>query len=116
MKKNRSFNQEQLAKPIAMMTGGELLELLDAHAAQKETENKKKEAVYLHGLKELAQYLGVSLPTVNRLRKAGVFDLATVQRGKILLFELDKVVECLDSTPNKNHKQMLNRLSNMKHG
>lgn len=112
---NKVLKQDQLSKPVAMMTGGELLELLDAHAAKKEIESKKKEVMYLRGLKELAKYLGVSLPTVNRLRKAGVFDLATVERGKILLFELEKVVECLDSTPNKNHKKMLNRLNNMKH-
>lgn len=111
MERTNKINPELLAKPIVMMTCGEFLDLLDAYIAAKEVENKKKEVVYLHGLKELAQYLGVSLPTVNRLRKAGVFDLATIQRGKILLFEMDKVVECLDSTPNKAHKKMVARLN-----
>lgn len=111
MKKVNHINSELLTKPIVMLTCGEFLELLDAYIASKEAENKKKEVTYLHGLKELAHYLGVSLPTVNRLRKAGVFDIATIQRGKILLFEMDKVMECLDSASNKNHKKMVARLN-----
>lgn len=111
MERTNKINPELFAKPIVLLTCGEFLELLDAYIASKEVEDKKKGFVYLHGLKELAQFLGVSLPTVNRLRKAGVFDLATIQRGKILLFEMDKVVECLDSTPNKNHKKMVARLN-----
>ncbi|MCQ2268140.1 MAG: DUF3853 family protein [Bacteroidaceae bacterium] len=111
MERTNKINPELLAKPIVMLTCREFLELLDAYFVAKGVDKKKKEIVYLHGLKELAEYLGLSLPTVNRLRNAGVFDLATIQRGRILLFEMDKVVECLDSTPNKNHKKMVARLN-----
>lgn len=82
-------------KPLAWLTVREFVEILNSNRPSKEV-IPVKEPEYLRGQKELAQYISVSISTVARLRAEGVFDDITIERGKIILFEKDKIMECLN--------------------
>lgn len=50
----------------------------------------------LRGHKALAEFFGVSLRTVTKWRAEGVIDDALiVNHGRILIYDTDKVEECL---------------------
>lgn len=58
---------------------------------------------YIYGLKGLAQLLGCSLSTANRIKKSGVLNAAIVQRGKIIVIDSDLALDLL-RTHNKRNK------------
>ncbi len=50
---------------------------------------------YIYGMKGLAQLLGCSLSTANRIKKSGVLNAAIVQRGKIIVIDSDLALDLL---------------------
>ena len=58
---------------------------------------------YIYGLKGLAQLLGCSLSTANRIKKSGVLNAAIVQNGKIIVIDADLALDLL-RTHNKRNK------------
>lgn len=58
------------------------------------------ERTLVKGNKELADRLGVHPQTIQNWRKRGVLAKATVSDfGRIILYDLDKVLECLNFKP-----------------
>lgn len=51
----------------------------------------------LHGVSELAVFLGVSLSTAQRIKGTGILIPATAQLGRTCVFDADKVMELLQS-------------------
>lgn len=89
-------------KPLAWLTVREFVEILNSKRPSKEA-ILTKEPEYLRGHKELAKYIGVGTSTISRLRAEGVFDDITIERGKIILYEKGKIMECLNKR-GKNRK------------
>lgn len=50
---------------------------------------------FIYGMKGLAQLLGCSLSTANRIKKSGVLNAAIVQRGKIIVIDADLAMDLL---------------------
>lgn len=50
---------------------------------------------FIYGMKGLAQLLGCSLSTANRIKKSGVLNAAIVQRGKIIVIDADLALDLL---------------------
>ena len=58
---------------------------------------------YIYGLKGLAQLLGCSLSTANRIKKSGVINAAMAQNGKIIVIDADLAFDLL-RVHNKRNK------------
>lgn len=50
---------------------------------------------YIYGMKGLAQLLGCSLSTANRIKKSGVINAAISQNNKIIVIDADLALELL---------------------
>lgn len=99
--------QSLLAKPIAMMTGSEFMELarqcgLDEKGeSQQEAERvSNQRRNWVHGIKGLCELLGCSTATANRIKASGIIDKATRQVNRTILFDADLVLELI-----KNRKR-----------
>lgn len=57
---------------------------------------------FVIGVKGLAGFFGTSVSTVNHWKSSGMLDDATLQCGKIVIFELPKVIEILRVSDKKN--------------
>lgn len=56
----------------------------------------------IKGNRALAAALGLHYQTIQNLRKRGVLKKATLSDfGKIIIYDLDKVMECLNHSPVK---------------
>lgn len=100
-----------LDKPVLMMSGAELLELLQQVKTKKVVEqpsvsNYSKLPPFVTGIKGVAEVLGISVSTVNRMKADGVLDEAILQNGKTVIFDTYKVLEILRVS---NHKNKFNR-------
>lgn len=75
--------------PVWQLTVEELVYCIKQSIPPQNISSANKDEIkkedYAHGLKELADFLGVSYSQVWRLKKAGVFDKAISQRGRIIL-------------------------------
>jgi len=58
------------------------------------TSNSQTASKRLTSLKELADYLGCSVPTAMRIKKSG--RIPYVQVGRTLIFETDKITAALE--------------------
>ena len=54
------------------------------------------------GVKGHARFLGTAVSTDNRWQACGLLDVATLQCGKVVIFELPKVIEILRVSDKKN--------------
>lgn len=50
---------------------------------------------YIYGIKGLAQLLGCSLSTANRIKKSGAINAAIAQNGKIIVIDADLAMSLL---------------------
>lgn len=96
-----------LDKPVLMMNGGEILKLLQQVETKKVVEqpsvsNYPKLPPFVTGIKGVAEVLGISVSTVNRMKAEGVLDEAILQNGKTVIFETYKVLEILRVSNLKN--------------
>ncbi|MBD5237726.1 MAG: DUF3853 family protein [Bacteroidales bacterium] len=64
------------------------------------------ERTIIRGSKGLADILGVHFNTVLNWRKKGLLDKATVaEYGRVILYDLELVLECLHHTPVKQGRR-----------
>ena len=103
MKTSRNTNDANLlGKRVVDMTGEEIVSLIrdtiDAAVAEKPSTEQAKDKKLLHGKKELARALSVSVSTVSRWLagpSATLTSPAVIRAGKVLLFDYDLVLEQL---------------------
>ena len=89
--------------PATEITAGQLADLIIQKLSNKiEPAEKPKLS---RGLDALAQKLGVSISTVVRLKRTGVFGDSIKQNGRVILVDLDKAVEYyFDKTKRKQRR------------
>lgn len=65
-----------LQKPIAMMTGEELIFLINNACERMNVtvSNTTKQKRIFYGIEGIAKVFGCSVPTANRIKKSGVID------------------------------------------
>lgn len=89
MSTNIDINQ-LLQKPVAMMTGEELLFLFSKGIESKNT--KMSQSVSkgnYYGIEGIARVFGCSVPTANRIKRSGVIDKAITQIGRKIVIDAD---------------------------
>jgi len=100
--KKNIINDQLLGKRVVDMTGEEIVSLIrdavDVAVAEKPSPMQAKDKKLLHGKKELARALSVSVSTVSRWLagpSATLTPPAVIRAGKVLLFDYDLVLEQL---------------------
>lgn len=97
------MNDNNLDKPLALMTVREFLEVIDT---TKENEDPGVAAQtcaavvignddkrYVYGIDGIARLFGCSKPTANRIKKSGKIDGAITQIGRKIVVDADKALE-----------------------
>ena len=64
------------------------------------------ERTTIRGNRSLAERLGVHFTTVQKWRRQGILAPATISEfGRVIIYDLDKVFECLNHTPVKRGRR-----------
>lgn len=84
-----------LQKPIAMMTGEELIFLINNACERMNVtvSNTTKQKRIFYGIEGIAKVFGCSVPTANRIKKSGVIDEAITQVGRKVVVDADLALE-----------------------
>lgn len=100
MEKDELNIDELLKKPIWQMTGEELVFVLCQRT--ENFQNGEKSIVidstgkdYVYGLAGIAQLLGCSITTANRIKKSGRIDKAIRQIGRKIIVDANLAMELL---------------------
>ena len=89
MSTNIDINQ-LLQKPVAMMTGEELLFLFSKGIESKNTKiSQSVSKGNCYGIEGIARIFGCSVPTANRIKRSGVIDKAITQIGRKIVIDAD---------------------------
>lgn len=92
-------------KPIVTMSGAELVSLITESVTTMIQESQTGVPTinqrYYHGIGGLAQVLGCSVPTANRIKKSGALDGAISQIGRKIIVDGNKALELMNSIKNK---------------
>lgn len=78
-------------KPLWLMTAGEFIDLIKG---QQKIEVKADTSL-VYGIGGLADLLGVSKPTAQKIKNSGKISDATIQIGRSICFDREKVIELL---------------------
>lgn len=97
------MNDNNLDKPLALMTVREFLEVIDT---TKENEDSgiaaqtctavvigNDDKRYVYGIDGIARLFGCSKPTANRIKKSGKIDGAITQIGRKIVVDAEKALE-----------------------
>lgn len=78
--------------PIAMLTVGQLREVLNIPQSQKKENTEKK---YVYGIGGIAKLIGCSMPTACRIKKSGKLDAAIKQIGRKIIVDAQLALDIL---------------------
>lgn len=91
MTNNLDFNQ-LLQKPIAIMTGEELVFLIKNSTTANNNSPITEQKKTYYGIEGIAQVFGCSVPTANRIKKSGIIDEAIIQIGRKIIVDGEKAL------------------------
>lgn len=96
-----------LQKPIAMMTGEELIFLINNACERMNVtvSNTTKQKRIFYGIEGIAKVFGCSVPTANRIKKSGVIDEAITQVGRKIVVDADLALELAKKASNIRIRQ-----------
>ncbi len=77
---------------------------LSFHGEDEPHTNKSPKKHYIYGMKGLAQLLGCSLSTANRIKKSGAIDAAIAQKGKIIVIDADLALDLLHTSQKRRYR------------
>ena len=101
------FNDENIIKQLLNkrvidMTGQELVDLIGSavqQATMRSDMSEHKEKKHLHGKKEIAKALTVSISTISRWLDNGTIHApAVIRADRVLLFDYDLVLEQIQAS------------------
>lgn len=94
--------EKLLEKPICMMSGQELILLLQSAERQKVDTSVKvtPEKHYEHGIAGIAKIFGCSIPTANRIKKSGMIDAAITQVNRKITIDSELALELAQKADN----------------
>lgn len=91
--------------PLWQLTLGEFIECMKKQLpSPKEVVIPKQEKYSIRGLKGLAKLLGVSYSQAWRIKNSNDFSQAYIQRGRVILFNKEKVLELFENRKFNNKK------------
>lgn len=87
---------------IVQMTLGELLDAIDAHLAgafqRVEPQAASEGEGYVYGIIGLANVLGCSRNTAQRIKSSGVIDKAITQIGRVIAIDVKKAMQLIQES------------------
>ncbi|MBK5722630.1 DUF3853 family protein [Dysgonomonas sp. Marseille-P4677] len=88
------MNQEvDFNTPVAMLTVGQLVEVLSDKLPTKVIETQKEERKYVYGIAGIARLFNCSIPTANRIKASGKISGAIRQIGRKIVVDADLALE-----------------------
>ncbi len=85
--------EQLMQKPVAMMTGEELTQLLGSFTSSNNASTPVAQpSKMFYGIAGIAEVFGCSVPTANRIKKSGVIDDAITQVGRKIIVDGDKAL------------------------
>ena len=79
--------------PIAMLTVGQLKEVLGTTEVQPQPVPTKENKTYVHGIRGIAGLFNCSIPTANRIKASGKIDGAITQIGRKIIVDADLAID-----------------------
>jgi hypothetical protein len=79
--------------PIAMLTVGQLKEVLGTTVVTQTPQEDKSEKRYVYGIRGIAHLFNCSMPTANRIKASGKIDGAIKQIGRKIVVDADLAIE-----------------------
>ena len=79
--------------PVAMLTVGQLKEVLETTERQLPPATTKETKKYVYGIKGIAELFNCSIPTANRIKASGKIDGAITQIGRKIIVDADLALE-----------------------
>lgn len=79
--------------PIAMLTVGQLMDVLSAKLPTTVIETQKEERKYVYGIVGIARLFNCSIPTANRIKASGRIDRAVKQIGRKIVVDAELALE-----------------------
>lgn len=99
MNGQQTYNRDTF---IVQMTLGELLDAIDAHLAgvlqQVEQQAASEGEGYVYGIIGLANVLGCSRNTAQRIKSSGVIDKAITQIGRVIAIDVKKAMQLIQES------------------
>ncbi|MCF0178160.1 MAG: DUF3853 family protein [Bacteroidales bacterium] len=102
-------NKQLLTKPVAMMTGEDLVSLIShvvAGLAPAPAQNASVPTV-VYGMQGIAGALGCSVPTASRIKATKVLDGAIIQHGRTIIMDVPKAFELLKAAGGMKRVQQM---------
>ena len=79
--------------PIAMLTVGQLKEVLGTTEVQPQPVPTKENKKYVYGIRGIAGLFNCSIPTANRIKASGKIDGAITQIGRKIIVDADLAID-----------------------
>lgn len=79
--------------PIAMLTVGQLVDVLSAKLPTAVVETVKDEKKYVYGIAGIARLFNCSIPTANRIKASGKINGAIRQIGRKIVVDAELALE-----------------------
>ena len=79
--------------PIAMLTVGQLVDVLSSKLPTTVIETQKEERKYVYGIAGIARLFNCSIPTANRIKASGKIDKAIKQLGRKIVIDAEFALE-----------------------
>ena len=79
--------------PIAMLTVGQLKEVLGANETQPQPAPIQEAKKFCYGIRGIAELFNCSIVTANRIKKSGKIDGAITQIGRKIIVQADLALE-----------------------
>lgn len=79
--------------PIAMLTVGQLVDVLSSKLPTTVIETQKEERKYVYGIAGIARLFNCSIPTANRIKASGKIDKAIKQLGRKIVVDAELALE-----------------------
>ncbi|MGL5262611.1 MAG: DUF3853 family protein [Bacteroides sp.] len=94
-----------LDRPLWQLTAREFLELNKQSAPLIVEQRTQKKQQIITGVPALSKELNVSETTLHEWKAKGYLDGSFSQIDRTILFDLDKVLECIKHKPNRKPKR-----------
>lgn len=98
--------EKLLQTPVCYMSGEELaflfnnLNVLNRDGnPERVTPSPNRKLAY--GIKGIAETIGRSIPTANRIKKSGIIDKAIMQVGRKIVLDVEKALELISKNKEK---------------
>lgn len=93
LKHRKMLNTFDNNTPIAILTVGQLKEILGIQEKTRIIDTTNSEKKFVYGIAGIAKIFDCSIPTANRIKASGKIDKAITQIGRKIIVDIDLALE-----------------------